>query len=387
MTAATHTSTLETWRPPPPRAAMIALVVGVALLAVCLLAGLFYPQPFFQAYLFGYLFWWTLSMGCLGLTLLHNLTGGHWGTAIRPFLLAGLGTVLPLAVLFVPLMFGLGWIYEWAHYGRFDKHLAETDPILAGKVDYYLNRWFFLARAAGYFVMWLVMAAIARRGARRASAISLALLILAISFAAVDWAMSLEPHWFSTMYGALYVGGGAVAALALSIVFLGNLVPKVAAADTRTADIFNDLGNLLLAFVMVWTYFSLSQFLIIWSGNLPEENVWYLRRAGPGWLQLAIVIAVLHFAVPFFLLLSRDLKRNPKLLAAVAAGLLVMRAVDLLWMVAPSFADHGWFALVLDFVALAGLGGVWLAVFCWRLRPPESMRHRGKHGKRKGAAA
>lgn len=385
MTAATHSNALEAWRPPSPRTATIALGVGLALLAVCLVAGLMYPQSFFQAYLYGYLFWWTASMGCLGLTLLHNLTGGHWGMAIRPFLHAGLKTVLLAAVLFLPLLFGLSRIYDWAHYERFDEQLAQTDPILAGKVDYYLNSTFFIWRAIGYFAIWFVAAAIARRGSRRPSAISLTILILAVSFAAVDWAMSLEPHWFSTMYGALYVAGGAVAAMALSIVFLGNLVPAGAESETYTADVFNDLGNLLLAFVMIWTYFSFSQFLIIWSGNLPEENVWYLRRAESGWLTLAIVIALLHFVVPFLLLLSRDIKRNPKLIAAVAGGLLVMRAVDLMWVVAPSFSEHGVLALVLDVLALLGIGGLWIAVFCWSLRPPEPMRHRPKHGKKKGA--
>jgi hypothetical protein len=242
-------------------------------------------------------------MGFLGLALLHNLTGGNWGAAIRPFLHAGIATVLLCVGLFIPVALGLGKIYEWAHYDRFDANLAASDPILYEKVNYYLYRWFVLARTAGYFVIWVIVAAIARSGARRSSAISLAALILAVSFAAIDWAMSLDPHWFSTMYGALYIAGAAVVSMALSIIFLGSLASRGGSIDRRTAEIFNDLGNLLLAFVMIWAYFSFSQFLIIWSGNLPEESVWYIARAQNGWQYVAMAIALFHFAAPFLLLL------------------------------------------------------------------------------------
>ncbi|MBW3600029.1 MAG: hypothetical protein KY475_22500 [Planctomycetes bacterium] len=381
MTAASHANPLESWRPPSRGVAGFSLAAGAVLLIVCFAAGLllFSLETFFQAYLFGFLFWWVASMGCVGLALLHNLTGGHWGNSIRPFLHAGMGTILLAAVLFVPLAFGIGRLYEWAHQD------AAADPILAPKLAY-LNTPFFLARAALYFVLWLIAAAIARRGARRASALSLAVVILAVSFASIDWAMSLDPHWYSTMYGALYVAGAAVAAMALSVAFLAALAPSRAAEDRRAADVFNDLGNLLLAFIMVWAYFSFSQFLIIWSGNLPEEATWYLDRSQHGWQWVIVLVALLHFALPFLLLLSRDVKRNPRIILLVAGGLLVMRMLDLLWVVAPSFHGHGWSGILLDVAAWLGIGGVWLGVFCWRLTPPapESHRHRGKHGKKKG---
>jgi hypothetical protein len=210
--------------------------------------------------------------------------------------------------------------------------------------------------------------------------------ILAVSFAAVDWAMSLEPHWFSTIYGGLYLAGAAVAAMALSIVFLGSLAPDGAAVDHESRDVLNDLGNLLLAFVMIWAYFSFSQFLIIWSGNLSEETPWYLRRSSHGWQYVAIGIALLHFAAPFLLLLSRDIKRNAKTIVVVAFGLLVMRAVDLLWLVAPAFEGHGISGFVLDLLAVLGMGGVWIAVFVWALKPPEEKAsHRPRRHKKKGA--
>jgi hypothetical protein len=325
-------------------------------------------------------------MGCLGLALLHNLTGGLWGAAIRPFLHAGMATVLLIALLFVPLAFGLDRLYEWASYAH-EGSTAAADPLLAPKAAWF-KPWFFFARVVGYFLLWLLAAAIARNGASRPSAIILAVLILTASFAAVDWAMSLEAHWFSTIYGGLYIAGAMIVAMALSIVFLTSLAPVSTAIDKRSADLLNDLGNLLLAFVMIWAYFSFSQFLIIWSGNLPEENIWYVHRSRNGWQWVAGAIALLHFAAPFLLLLSRDLKRNPKTILMVAAGLILMRSIDLLWIVAPSFENHSWGAIALDFAALVGLGGVWLAVFCWSLKPPEEVRrHHGKRGGRKKGGA
>jgi hypothetical protein len=190
------------------------------------------------------------------------------------------------------------------------------------------------------------------------------------------------------MYGALYLAGAAVGAMAISIVFLGSLTSQGAALDRRTADILNDLGNLLLAFVMIWAYFSFSQFL--WSGNLPEENVWYVARSRDGWQYVAVALAALHFAAPFLLLLSRDIKRNPRMIAAVAGGLIAMRAIDLLWIVAPSFErEHGWGDVIMDFAVLAGVGCVWVAVFCWALKAPvvHASGHHDKHGKRKGGGS
>jgi hypothetical protein len=321
-------------------------------------------------------------MGCLGLALVHNLTGGAWGTAIRPFLHAGMGTVLLIAVLFVPLLFGLDRLYDWRRLT-----VEDASPVEAPKAVWF-NSWFFFGRVVGYFVVWLLAAAIARGRARQPSAVVLALVVLTASFAAVDWAMSLESHWFSTMYGALYVAGALVAAMALSIIFITSLAPPAAAADPRSGDLLNDLGNLLLAFIMIWAYFSFSQFLIIWSGNLPEDNIWYIHRSRHGWELVAGALALLHFAAPFLLLLSRDVKRNPRAILAVAAGLVFMRSIDLLWVVAPSFKEHGILAIALDFAALVGLGGVWIAVFVWRLKPPEELhRAHGKRGKRKGGAS
>ncbi len=389
MTTAAHSPAIENWRPPARRAAAIAFVVGAALLGLCLILALFAPQRVFQAYLYGYLYWWTATMGCLALALLHNLTGGAWGSAIRPFLYGGIATLAVLAVMFLPLTLGLPQIFEWAHFERFDPALAQDDPILADKVNHYLNIPFFLVRAVVYFVIWFGAAAIARRGARRASALALSMVILGISFASIDWGMSLEPHWFSTIYGGLFLAGGAVSAMALSIVSVGALSPPLLPHDRRSADVTNDLGNLLLAFVMVWTYFSFSQFIIIWSGNLPEENVWYLRRSVHGWQWVAIAIALFHFAAPFLLLLSRDLKRNPKTLMLVALGLLVMRSIDLFWIIVPAFENHGWTGFLLDFLALAGIGAIWVGVYCWSLKPlPEAGRHHAKRSaKRKGAVA
>jgi hypothetical protein len=186
---------------------------------------------------------------------------------------------------------------------------------------------------------------------------------LTITFSSVDWVMSLEPHWFSTMYGFLFMVGDVLATLAFSICMVSIVARRAPLSRIADASRFHDLGNLLLAFVMLWAYISFSQFLIIWSGNLKEEIPWYLHRTGPGWVVIALALIVLHFALPFILLLSRHTKRGVRALVSVAAFLLLMRFVDLYWLVVPNFHQHGLYLHWMDLAAPIGIGGIWMAVF------------------------
>jgi hypothetical protein len=363
----------------------LALIAGAAGLAVCAAAWLIVPGSFYHAYLVGYVFWMGIPLGCIGLTLLHHLVGGGWGLPIRrPMESAGI-TILPMAILFLPIALGLPHLYEWA------RPVEELDALLLSKRPY-LNPGFFLGRTAGYFAAWLVMALVIDRlsaaqdrredyGPSRwlgsVAGPGLILLFLTGTFAAIDWMMTLEPHWVSSIYGAMVVVGQGLATLAtmvLVVVWMSDRRPMDAAV---THGRLHDLGNLLLAFTMLWAYMSFSQFLIIWSGNLPEEIPWYLRRARGAWQWIALALVVFHFFLPFFVLLFRENKRYGRLLARVAAWILAMHWLDLVWLIVPASIEigesHGtpyipWGTVLLSLAALVGIGGIWLSAFLWRLR-------------------
>lgn len=331
-------------------------------------------RQFFQAYLCGFLFWWMASMGCLGWSLLHELTGGRWGYAARPFLYAGIRT-LPLIVLaFVPLAIGLKFIYAWtgAEFFTGDPH-AESRR-------WYLSETFFLGRAAGYFAVGALFGLpLTRRAAWFADQSQLVTrplwgglgavaLALVISFAAIDWGMSLEPEWYSTIYGAIFVGGGLLTAAGIIVASLGTVMHRVERSDEASRTVLHDWGKLLLAVVAVWAYLHFSQFLIMYAGNLPVETVWYQRRLAGGWQAAAVALVVLHFAVPLACLLSRELKRDPRKLAAVAVGLVAVRVLDVLWMIVPAFDRRGFALPWLDATLVIGLGGLWMFEYLRQLR-------------------
>lgn len=353
-----------------------SLIVGVIGLGLCLLGATFSRQQFFQSYLFAYVFWLGIALGCLGIVMLHNLSGGAWGLAIRRLLESGMRTLPLLALLFLPLLFGLHHLYEWAR-----PEAVAHDAVLQHKAAY-LNFPFFLIRAALYFTLWVGAALVMGRwseqrdgeaGARAAarlralSAPGLVVYVLTITFASIDWIMSLEPHWYSTIFGVHFLGGHGLAAFAFAILLSAILSRRAPAGGTIAPAYRVDLGNLLLGFVMLWAYFAFSQWLIIWSGNLPEEVTWYTRRNSGGWEWLARLLAAFHFFVPFLLLLSRRNKRRAESLAIIAATILVMRLVDVYWYTVPAFHPGEFTIHWMDVAAPVGLGGIWLAAFLWQL--------------------
>ena len=357
------------------------LVAGLLGLLLCVLGFFINQGAFYRAYLVGYLFWVGTAVGCLCLIMIHHLTGGMWGLVIRRILEAASRTLKFAPVFFLPVLLGLRHIYPWADQARIaaDEGLKR---VMAEK-GIYLNAPFFTIRAAFYFLVWWVIVHLLNKWSlqldagesltlsRRLRGLSgggLIFMGLTITFASVDWAMSLDPHWFSTIYGILFMVGQALSALALVIVMLSLLANDEPFSGVVAPGTLHDLGKLLFAFVMLWTYVNLSQFIIVWSGNLPEEIPWYLHRLHGGWQLLAVMLVAFHFALPFFVLLSRDIKKNPTLLASVAGILLLLRFVDLFWLIGPELHHAGSSGIWLDAAAAIGVGGVWVWLFAWQLQ-------------------
>lgn len=358
------------------RPARIAFAAGAVGLAISLLGAFFDSVQFFQSYLVAYIFWLAIPLGSLAILMLHHLVGGAWGWVIRRLLEAATRTLPLIALLFVPLFFGLQVLYPWAR-----PELVAGDPILQHKANY-LNVPFFVVRAIFYLALWGGIAYFLNRWSRqqddvaeisagkrlrRLSGPGLLLYFLTMSFAAIDWIMSIDAHWFSTIYGALWIVNQGLTGFAFAIVGLCWLENKKPLAGLVRQDHFHDLGNLLLAFVMLWAYMAFSQYLIIWSGNLAEEIPWYIARTTGRWRWIPPVLIIFHFFLPFFLLLLRDVKRRSGALLWVALGVLAMRLIDTFWMIVPGFVAAGQTLHWLDLALIVGIGGIWLGVFLWQL--------------------
>jgi hypothetical protein len=365
---------LEGWH----RLQRASLLVGGVALALCGLGAMVSAQQFFYSYLMAYTFWLGIALGALGILMLHNLTGGAWGVLVRRLMESAIRTLPLLLVLFLPLLLGLQSLYEWAR-----PEAVAHDPALQGKVAY-LNVPFFVLRAAVYFTFWIGAAYLLTRWSRDLERIpdprlmqrlrllsgpGLAVYVLTITFSSIDWLMSLEPHWYSTIYGVHFLGGHVLSAFAFAILLGGSLARRQPLARLMQPLHFQDLGNLLLAFVMLWAYFAFSQWLIIWSGNLPEEVTWYTHRTRGGWEWIALALTIFHFFIPFSLLLLRGVKRRVPVLCALAAAIMFMRLIDIFWYTLPAFHPGTLRIHWMDILAPVGIGGLWLAVFIWQLRP------------------
>ena len=349
-----------------------ALMVG-GVGAILLLVGLFVnSEQFFRSYLWAYTFCVGVASGSMAWLMLQYLTGGAWGVVIRRPAEAAARTLPLLAVLFVPVLLGIPKLYEWSHPG------VHLHPNKAK----YLNTPFFVGRTVLYFGGWMLLAwllnkwsaledreggVVAHGKLAKISAPGLIFWSFTITFMAIDWLLSLNPHFFSTIFGLLVLAGQGLSSMAFMIALMVALAARGPMNAVLTHRHLHDLGKFLLALVMVWAYFSFSQFLIIWSGNLPEEIPWYLTRLNGGWQYMAVLLVIGHFALPFALLLSRDIKRNFRLLRGIAIFILCMRLVDLYWVVAPDFRKGNFGVSWMDFVAPVGLFGIWLAYFFLQL--------------------
>jgi len=358
----------------------LALGVGGIALVIMAAGAYFNTEQALRSWLLGFIFWGGISIGSLGLLMLQYLTGGAWGVVIRRIVEAGSRTLPLVFLIFIPLAIGVyfGKFYEWTHLPP-DDHVMEARGI-------FMTSWFWILRAVIFFALWGVMVYLLNKwGAKqdktetveesrlvlekasRFSGPTMVIYALVVTFAVVDWVMTLDPHWFSTMWGLLFVAGWALSALCFSVATLAFLVDKAPMNGVLGKRHFHDLGKLMLALVMVWAYFNFSQFLIIWSGNLPEETSWYLTRMKGGWGYIGIALILLHFAFPFLLLLKQDFKRRPVYLALIAGFILFMRLIDMFWQIAPSdrvtpgALEQGAFYISwMDFAAPIAVGGIWL---------------------------
>jgi len=349
-----------------------ALIAGAVFTVIFVILFFVNRDQFFHSYLFAFSFWAGISIGSLALLMLQHLTGGGWGLVIRRVLEAATRTLPLVLLLFVPIVLGAHRIYKWT-----DAHEVAEHPVLKEKSKY-LNLPFFTVRAAIYFVIWLALAYFLNRWSllqdrtadrkytknmRVLSGPGMVLFVFTVSFASIDWFMSLDWEWSSTIYGFIFVAAWSLSALAFTIAVMAALSKHEPMNNVVAQLHFHDLGKLLLALVMLWSYFAFSQFLIIWSGNLPEEIRWYLPRIHGVWGAIALAVIVLHFAFPFLFLLSRSLKRHAGKLVIVAVLILVMRLIDLFWMIEPNFTGGEFHFSWMDLVAPIAMGGLWLGVF------------------------
>jgi hypothetical protein len=354
-----------------------ALGVGIAG-AVLSAIGFFAagPNQFYRSYLWSYIFIVAISLGPMAWLMLQYVTGGAWGLVIRRACEAA-GRTLPLTLLmFIPIVIGMNNLYPWPH-----AEIVNADPLLKHKAPY-LNVPFFLIRAAIYFAGWLFLSwwfnkwsakedaeghdAVHGKMSRMAGP-GILFWGFSVTFMAIDWVLSVDPKWFSTMFGLLFIASQGLTAMAFLITLMVLLSNRRPMSEVLTHRHLHDLGKFMLALVMVWAYFSFSQFLIIWAGNLPEEIPWYLTRLNHGWQFVGLLLVLGHFVLPFALLLSRDLKRNFKFLASIAVFILLMRFVDLYWLITPSFRKDSFGLSFLDFTIPIGLVGIWLAYFLTQL--------------------
>jgi len=354
-----------------------SLVIGIVGLVAAGAGAVLNPTQFLHSYLLAFLLWLAAALGGLALLMLQHMSGGAWGVVLRRIFEAAARTMPWMAVFFLPIALGATRLYPWTDTAR-----VAADHVLAEKA-LYLNLPFFYARAVLYFSVWCGLAWFLtkwsaeqdatgapdlQRRMQATSAIGLVVYALTMTFASIDWGMSLEPHWFSTMYGFLFIGGQALMGLSVAIVMARRLSLEPPMAGVFKVGHFHDFGKLLFAFTMVWAYLSFSQFLIIWSANQPEEIPWYIHRMNGGWQAIGIGLMLFHFAVPFVVLINRKTKRNAAMLAGMALWMIAVRFLDVFYIIGPEAYPEGLRFHWMDAAATVGLGGIWVALFAANLK-------------------
>jgi hypothetical protein len=357
-----------------------ALVVGILGSIGAIIGWIIEPYQFYRSFLLGYMWCIGLTLGCLAILMVYHLTGGAWGTVARRILEAGMRTLPLMIVLFVVLPIGAHHLYPWSRAG-----VLASDADVRRISGQYLRLSLFLVRAALYFIIWsLLVFALGKISdrqdrppeesfdvrLRRISGPGVVLYGLTITFASVDWVMSLDPHWASTIYGLIFMAGQGLLTLCFVVLMGSALVRYKPLSEVWKPDQFLDQGKLMMAFTMMWGWFALSQWLIIWAGNLPDEISWYFNRTRGGWEYWGFCLIFVQFAIPFAFLLSRQAKMDWHSLRWIALWLVAARYVDLFYFVIPNFPDtkghfhYSW----LNAVVPLGMAGLWLAYFFYNLK-------------------
>ncbi len=353
-----------------------ALAVGVIASGVCVVGLFANPMQFCRAYLVAYLFWLGIAHGCFVVLMIYHLTGGAWGYLIRRILEAAMGTMPLLALLFLPIGFGAAELYDWAR----PEEVAASQSLQHKEI--YLNVVFFWVRAGIYFTLWVGTAYLLGSWSRRQdltgdplltkrmwqlSGPGLVMFGITITFASVDWVMSLQPGFRSSIFGPLFASGEILSAFAGVLIVFAWLALRTPLGEALSVEALNDLGNLLFTFLIIWAYLTFFQFMLIWMANLRYDVIWYLPRVQGGWRWVAWALLFFHLILPFFLLLSRDVKRNPQALGWLGGLLFVMHLVYVYFQILPVFPGTTLADYWMDFVAPFGVGGLWLTYFLWNL--------------------
>jgi hypothetical protein len=367
-------------RPVIDRVQKRALVVGAIGVVATLALGFHDWTQFFHSYLFAYVYWMVFAMGSLAFLQLHHMTGGKWGLPIRRILEAGSRTIPVMFVLWLPLLAGIKKIYPWA---------ANPDMLGDEPSDHFRRLWlqpgFFIVRAFVYFAVWSLLAFLLNKWSaeqdrtadvrlkdKMSSLAAPGTVLWAItwSWAMVDWVMTLEPIWYSSIYGMVFMVIACLSAVSFSVIMLRVLDSYQPLHDSYQPERLNDIGNFMLTFTLLWTYMSFAQFLIIWSGNLKQEIPWYKVRAFTSWGYIAAALLILHFFVPFFILLQRRVKRRLERLSVLAIWMLLISLVDVFWLIVPAFPNQrtGPHVSPVDICALVGIGGIWISAYMAQLK-------------------
>jgi hypothetical protein len=357
----------------------VALVAGVVGLGVSFVLGRASEeatQQLLRSYLVAYMYFLGLGMGGLFFVMVTHLTRAGWSVALRRLAEAVSFAIVPMAVLLVPILLGIHDLYEWSHESE-----VAGDALLEHKAPY-LNTTFFVWRLIGYFAVWVVLTVyFVRRSLQqdrtgdarltlemeKVSAPGMILYALTLTFAVFDLLMSLYPHWYSTIFGLYYWSGAVVGFFALLAMLLFALQRVGLLRGVVSGEHYHDVGKLIFAFVVFWAYMAVSQYLLIWYGNIPEETVWYLRRQTGQWTWVSVLLIVGHFFVPFLALMSRHPKRRPVTLVIAAAWVLIVHWWDVYWLVMPEWSPETLPLGLYDVTCFVGVGGVFLAAVLFRL--------------------
>lgn len=357
------------------RPATLALVAGFIGIAGCIGAYLVDPTQFFFSYLTAFTFWASIGLGGLFFSMIHHLVDATWSVVLRRIIETLMYSLPVLLIFFIPVALGMSRLFHWT-----DSTLVASDHLLQGKSGF-LNTGFFLLRTLIYFGIWTFLALRLYRLSRRQdnghdasitttwrkiSAPGMILFALTITFASIDWIMSLDAHWYSTIFGAYYFAGAAMSAMAITLIIVIFLHKNNVLRAAVTPEHYHDLAKLMFAFIVFWAYMAFSQYFLVWYANIPEETIWYKHRWEGSWKTISLIIVIGHFCVPFLLLITRAAKRSGNFLLFVAFYMLVMHYIDLYWLIAPNLHQHGAHFSWFDITTLLAIGGPFFWYFWTR---------------------
>ena len=357
-----------------------ALIIGIIGLATALAGFFINQQQFYYSYLTAFVFWTTITLGGLFFTLVHNVTNAAWSTVLRRIMETIMMTVPLMAALAVPVLLGLHDLYHWSHADE-----VAGDVLLQKKAPY-LNIPFFTIRTIFYFAVWFLLARYLYKLSlqqdrnfdpgqteklRKASAPGIVLFAFTITFAAFDWLMSLDPHWYSTIFGVYIFAGSYLSAIAMIVLIALALRKQGILADKITVEHYHDLGKFLFSFTVFWGYMAFSQYFLIWYANIPEETIWYFHRWEGNWKIITLLLVFGHFLIPFLALLPRAAKRNLTFMKLISIWILIMHFCDLYWIIMPTLHAHGFHLSWIDLATFAGIGGIFIWYFWWRYSKEE----------------